>query len=97
MHLKTIPSIQNVYKIFVTRPADERLKEILNSFDNIKSRIFEETKAKKFSRLFVDLTDEEIVVIKLAISSDEISITIDTDMNAALFDAHFEIDRFQAD
>jgi hypothetical protein len=88
----------NTYKIFVMYTSEDRVNEILNTFKDINNRIISETKGKMFTRFIVELSDEELMIMKLSINPDDSLITIveSTDTSVALFDAHVEIESWQA-
>jgi len=79
--------IDNLYKIFLSGSERLRFKEFIKDFDDINARIIKKDDGNLFVRVIIELTDEEVTLIKLAFSNDDCLILSGTeaDMNKDLY------------
>jgi len=78
---------KNIYKIFVSGSDRHRFKQLIDTFEDINRRIIDVTQGNLFVRVLVELTDEEITIIKLSFSTEECIVLsgTDADMNKSLY------------
>lgn len=87
----------HTYKIFITKEHRPRLDELIESFHCINERIINYKESKNFNSLTIELNDEEVSILKIALDPEEYVMTNMDAMKPSdmLLDLKIELDSLE--
>jgi len=66
--------IEKIHRIYINGGERKRFFEIINKFEDINQKIISNQEAKQFSRVIIELTEEELTLLTISFDPEHLVI-----------------------